>query len=167
MRRKKTSTTHKFYAVSTHQGHRWASELEPISSTTAKRCMSCGRNSGVFFRDCGPMWDPFEPVTVRTTTQTVECYGCCIDNDGPFYTVDRKGRTHQPYRSTIMLASDRNQLAELITAWVNGQKWYREVETPWGVVVAFSSLENRPKGNDYSLECPHCEKLITLSVSPD
>jgi hypothetical protein len=167
MLKKKTQTTHMFYSVSTCRGQAWASEIEPISSMKAKRCMSCGRTGGIFFRDCGPFWDPYEPITVRTATQTIQCYACWLSDDGPFFIVDKKGKTHQPDRCTIMFARDRNELVELISAWKNGQNLRRDIETPYGTVIAFASLDNKPKGHDYSLKCPHCEKLISLTIAQE
>src|ERR1700733_10404857 len=117
---KTKSTTHKFYHVSTENGEDWAQELEPLPIARAKECMTCDRKTGVFFRDCGPIWLQTDRLRIRQLSIITQCYSCWRANDGPAFGVDRKGRPVMPYRATIMFAKNKSELAWLTKQWKNG-----------------------------------------------
>ncbi len=163
--RKRTKQTYKFYHLTTCNGEDWATEIEPISAQRAKGCMSCSRASGVFFRDCSPNFNISNPLSLRLPSPTVQCYPCWIENDGPFFTINKKGQVVKEYCGIIAIAKDRDEVSELVRIWKGGAKLNREVGTPYGTVVVLALPEDKPQPETYNITCPHCEGAISLAVA--
>jgi len=162
-----TTTTHKFYSVVSNTNEDWASELEPISASQAKRCESCGATRGLFFRQFGPHWIVDKKLSLRHKSHiSTQCWSCWVDDDMPAFCVNKKGQTVRPaIRSSVMFAKDKTELAWLVKRWKNGQRLMREVRTPYGEVVVFAK-EDDAEGENYIMKCPHCKKGIALTVAP-
>lgn len=161
-----TTTTHKFYSVVSNTDDDWATELQPISASQAKRCGSCGATKGLFFRECGPNWLVGNKLSVRHGRHIVtQCWSCWIDDDRPAFLINKKGETIRPaIRSTVMFAKDKTELVWLVKRWKNGQRLMREVRTPFGDVVVFAKEDDGDR-EDYIMKCPHCKKGIELKVA--
>lgn len=141
----------------------FASPVDPISVSNAKRCggCRCSEERTVCFKERGVSWLLSDRIVVdNKPSNEIHCQACLIKE--PITVMGPRGRERRTSRSMLFLVKDNQDLLLQVKLWKSGHKLLRLVRTKYGAVPVFR--KKAPEVESCLLTCPHCKQSIEVAV---